>query len=267
MPTIDDTLMERSINSGWRRSVTATCSSSAPGLVVGIDFGTTFSGVAFANSSIALQNVCLDAKYQNQLDAVVEKITVIKTWPNGNQQYAEKTPTILSYTDDGKPVGWGGQVKHNHSIKISHFKLGLQEDTTKLYRDKNAPLFGGFLSDPNWKHPALPSKTALDYATDYLALIGDYVVNEVLTNRFGDEFLKNQQINFVVTVPAIWSDQAKSLTRQAAERAGIPTDKLTLVTEPEAAALYCMTTCQEVDLRPGDYFMVCDAGGGTVVCP
>ena len=38
-----------------------------------------------------------------------------------------------------------------------------------------------------------------------------------------------------------------------------------LITEPEAAALYCATLCKEVDLKIGNRFLICDAGGGTVV--
>jgi len=78
--------------------------------------------------------------------------------------------------------------------------------------------------------------------------------------------LQNQQISYVITVPAIWSDKAKDLTRQAAIAAGILGKKLTLITEPEAAALFCASLCQEVDLQEGDRFLICDAGGGTVVC-
>jgi molecular chaperone DnaK (HSP70) len=78
-------------------------------------------------------------------------------------------------------------------------------------------------------------------------------------------YLENQRTSYVITVPAIWSDDAKNLTRLAATRAGIPGDKLNLITEPEAAALYCATMCEELDLRQGDRFLVCDAGGGTVV--
>jgi len=73
------------------------------------------------------------------------------------------------------------------------------------------------------------------------------------------------RIAYVITVPAIWKDSAKALTRQAAEQAGIPKKDLDLVTEPEAAALYCATLCVEADLQDGDRFIVCDAGGGTVV--
>ena len=46
---------------------------------------------------------------------------------------------------------------------------------------------------------------------------------------------------------------------------GIWSDELILITEPEAAALYCATTCQEINLGDGDQFLVCDAGGATVV--
>jgi molecular chaperone DnaK (HSP70) len=84
-------------------------------------------------------------------------------------------------------------------------------------------------------------------------------------NKFGDEFLRNQKLSYVITVPAIWKDSAKDLTRQAAVRAGIPENRLELITEPEAAALYCATYYEKVDLRAGDCFLICDAGGGTVV--
>ncbi|TID04775.1 hypothetical protein CH35J_003145 [Colletotrichum higginsianum] len=70
---------------------------------------------------------------------------------------------------------------------------------------------------------------------------------------------------------AIWPDYAKARMRNAAEHAGItqhrPAGKtsLTFISEPEAAAL---ATTKDVTCKPqakkGDYFVVCDAGGGTV---
>jgi molecular chaperone DnaK (HSP70) len=99
-----------------------------------------------------------------------------------------------------------------------------------------------------------------------LTAICNYVKSETLHRHFGEQFLQRQQVSYVITVPAIWSDKAKDRTRQAAYRAGILRRKLVLITEPEAAALYCATFCKEVDLEAGDRFLVCDAGGGTVVC-
>lgn len=65
----------------------------------------------------------------------------------------------------------------------------------------------------------------------------------------------------------MWSDKAKSTMREAAIKAGLITetdhrDRLMLISEPEAAALYCEKKCDQFNLRHGDRFMICDAGGG-----
>ena len=257
-------------STGWKRTIHSPRRKTSLGttseqLVIGIDFGTTYTGVAFAHSSFGIENLQINSETKSELDTVVEKITVIKSWPNANKQYEEKTPTIIAYDDGGRPVAWGGQLKRNHQTKVACFKLGLHEGTRSHYNTAAASLLGGFLNDSDWRHPNLPSKTALDYAADYLALVGSYVMNKVLPDRFGEEFLSRQHISFAITVPAIWSDKAKDATRKAAERAGIKEEDLTLITEPEAAAQYCATTCHEVGLKPGDHFLICDAGGGTVV--
>lgn len=84
-------------------------------------------------------------------------------------------------------------------------------------------------------------------------------------------FAKNYHpdtFRYCLTVPALWSDKAKHTMRQAAIRAGLiqpsdPSDRLVLVSEPEAAALYCQES-MDVQLNKGDRILVCDAGGGTV---
>ena len=64
----------------------------------------------------------------------------------------------------------------------------------------------------------------------------------------------------------MWSDKSKSIMRDAAVLAGLtkkddPRDKLMLISEPEAAALYCERSCDKFDIEEGDNFMICDAGG------
>jgi molecular chaperone DnaK (HSP70) len=51
-------------------------------------------------------------------------------------------------------------------------------------------------------------------------------------------------LQFVMTVPAVWSDKAKDATMQAAILAGIPSAALFLVSDPEAAAVYAIQTIQ-----------------------
>lgn len=64
----------------------------------------------------------------------------------------------------------------------------------------------------------------------------------------------------------MWSDQAKQTMRQAAIDSGLISssdhrDRLMLISEPEAAALYCEKTCDKFDMKDGEEFMICDAGG------
>lgn len=40
--------------------------------------------------------------------------------------------------------------------------------------------------------------------------------------------------------------------------------KLQIITEPEAAAIYALDTMDPTELKVGDTFVLCDAGGGTV---
>lgn len=162
-------------------------------------------------------------------------------------------------------------MRFTHKTKIQHFKLGLHEQlrtnfVTPLTVTKQS-VSSGFITDPKWKHPDLQQKQAVDYAADYLTEIRQHIMNEFLPSLYGEVFLRHQPISYVITVPAIWSDKAKYLTGQAASRAGISNERLVLITEPEAAALYCVTVCEEGDLLVGDQFLICDAGGGTVVRP
>ena len=77
--------------------------------------------------------------------------------------------------------------------------------------------------------------------------------------------MNSTEVDFVLTVPAVWSDAAKNATLQAAERAGMGNrHELKLISEPEAAAVYTLKTIQPSGLKVGDNFIVCDAGGGTV---
>jgi hypothetical protein len=231
---------------------------STSDLIIGIDFGTTFTGVAFFYSN---------TDGDGDASRIAENVNVIKTWPSPSLHYAEKTPTVIAYNTD--PPTWGGTVRPRHEPQVRHFKLGLQPNVGGHYLHPaplNTSTILGYLDDENWTHPQLPRKKAVDFAADYLTCVHRYLKDVFLPSQFGSVFLQNQQISYVITVPAIWKDVAKARTREAALRAGIPGHKLSFIPEPEAAALYCATLHKEVDLNDGDRFLVCDAGGGTVVC-
>ena len=79
-----------------------------------------------------------------------------------------------------------------------------------------------------------------------------------------------QHIQYCLTVPAMWTDAAKGVMRRTAIEAGLiqpqdPPHRLLLVSEPEAAAMYCERKCEQFNLRQGDRFMICDAGGTSTI--
>ena len=101
----------------------------------------------------------------------------------------------------------------------------------------------------------------LDAVSDYLTKIYEHAL-EGLTRRYGESFLEITPVAFILTVPAVWSEAAKSATLQAAKTAGM--HNVRLISEPEAAAVYTLKTSPPNSLKVGDTYVVCDAGGGTV---
>ena len=58
---------------------------------------------------------------------------------------------------------------------------------------------------------------------------------------------------------------AQAKTRGCAERAGMGVgDALHIIAEPEAAAMYALDVMDPHNIKVGDTFTLCDAGGGTV---
>lgn len=88
--------------------MTSSQNSHARTIVVGLDFGTTFTGVAYADSQIP------------------HAIHVIQDWRNdqGGMSTTSKVPTKLCYTNDGS-FQWGAQVPPHapHDDVLQYFKL------------------------------------------------------------------------------------------------------------------------------------------------
>ena len=102
--------------------------------------------------------------------------------------------------------------------------------------------------------------------TDYLSALGEHLLY-TLKEKLGEGVVRSTPLEFVVTVPAIWSDLAKDKTKQACQRASgfsHTTFPIHLISEPEAAAIYALHGLDPHGLSVGDSFVICDAGGGTV---
>lgn len=101
--------------------------------------------------------------------------------------------------------------------------------------------------------------------TEYLSLLGAEVL-QTLTNHLGAELIKEFELKYVLTVPAIWSERATERTRRAFQDAmGLRgTQNITMISEPEAAAIYELQQAAEQIVSEGEGLMILDAGGGTV---
>ena len=88
-----------------------------------------------------------------------------------------------------------------------------------------------------------------------------------------DSTFQPEYIRWALTVPAIWSEEAKAFMRKAAETAGLvhpdgtDADRLALVLEPEAAAISALVSMEPAEaarVREGTKLMILDCGGGTI---
>ena len=106
----------------------------------------------------------------------------------------------------------------------------------------------------------------MDIVSHYLEAIYKHVMT-TLYRRFDRGVMQMTKIDFVLTIPAIWSDAAKQRTQEAAVRAGMGNEhSLQLLSEPESAAIHTLKTLDNANsrIRVGDRMIVCDCGGGTV---
>ncbi|KAJ3498448.1 hypothetical protein NLG97_g1113 [Lecanicillium saksenae] len=209
--------------------------SSSGRLVVAIDFGTTYSGMAY----------CFPDQRDPKPEAILQ-------WPGSNLR-TFKVPTVLKYdSSDESKFEWGPLLKdpNNNIIRI------------KLLLDPNQKL--------PWHVPRNsiketlnmlpPSKSPRGVATDFLRALKAHGMSQIAT-KVSQTALDLFDTEYVMSVPAVWSDAAKNETLEAAKTAGI--SPVTLIKEPEAAALYSIRQL-DVQFSPGDVIVICDAGGGTV---
>ncbi|KAG0167983.1 Heat shock 70 kDa protein 12A [Apophysomyces sp. BC1015] len=184
-----------------------------------------------------------------------EEIYDVIQWPKQGGFYA-KVPTLLYYrTKSGRCMDWGNGARL-HSFKplqegklVQQFKLWLAEDVDS----EDMPLTG---------------QSVVDVLSDYMERFHEHILGELQKTTIVRNY-SVEDYRYILTVPAIWSDQAKAIMRSVFSRAGIigsedPPDRLTMISEPEAAALYCERKYNAWNLQHGDRFMIVDAGGGTV---
>ncbi|CVK95020.1 related to hsp70 protein [Fusarium proliferatum] len=188
-------------------------------IIIGIDFGTTYSGVAWAYSREP------------------EEIELVTSWDAelNHCSDVEKAPTQLLY-DNNKGTSWGYSIPADKDA-LKWFKLLLLDsgdvptDVAVSCQLRHARK----LLDKKKRDP-------VEVIACYLRKIWNHAIDSI-RRSVGTELLQKSQFHVVITLPAIWPPYAQQRMKQAASASGIldarscGDTKLRFISEPEAAAL------------------------------
>ncbi|KAM9971669.1 hypothetical protein ACTFIW_011652 [Dictyostelium discoideum] len=218
-------------------------------VVIAIDFGSSCSGFAF----VFPQDIS-------------ETVYCTETW-GGSCSINVKTLTQIVLDENKKFVAFGYEAR-------DYFSNNEEEDTEKhsLYSFYKMHLF-----NPKTRGQPIKSVCGNDSATiqelitESLRFLKSAAMDKV--NSISSKKVFETEVQWVLTIPAIWDDSSKQVMRSCADTAGLCSkddrDSLIFSYEPEAGALQCIfekTTGYSVQV--GEKFMVIDNGGGTsdIIC-
>ena len=200
-------------------------------IIVGIDYGTTYSGISFVTS------VNSDAR----------DVQVVTEWTDGvrKNEQLEKVPSKYAYAIENDGITedkWGYEVEP-WMMSYSWTKLLLDENASETEFDNphlQAQVGNGLMRLPS-------HKTAQDVASDFMKCLYKHTMAK-LEKTLTKSMLKETPVHFWFTIPATWDDEATDATREAARMAGFESrglDELFMITEPEAAAMAILSNSIE----------------------
>lgn len=245
-------------------------------VVVAIDFGTTFSGYAFSFIKDP-ENIHIMRKWEGGDPGVINQKTLTTVLLTPQRKFHSVGFTARDHYHDLDPE------ESRRWLYFDKFKMALHHNTN-LTKETEIRAANGV---------AMPAVTIFSHV---LRFFKDHTLQE-LSDQSATRIV-NEDIRWVITVPAIWRQPAKQFMRQAAYEAGIASseypDQLLIALEPEAASIYCRklrihqlvsnvpqqplfspqssTSMEKTtngklaikELAPGTRYMVVDCGGGTV---
>ncbi|KAI5270556.1 actin-like ATPase domain-containing protein [Aureobasidium subglaciale] len=198
-------------------------------LIIGVDFGTTFSGCALA--------------YSGDPESA-DEIQVVKSWPGSNGVTSDKVPSEILYETNPPTSGikrdWKGEVVTTTRIR---WGLEIKPEETRLRCLK-------LRFDPRQKLPDYVSEDELNEELRKCGKTAEEAISDYLA-----------KIHVVLTVPAVWTNAAKDATLRAAQKAGMGPE-LYMISEPEAAAIYALKSMGQKQklLSVGDNFILPELG-------
>ncbi|GMH39731.1 hypothetical protein BSKO_07629 [Bryopsis sp. KO-2023] len=213
-------------------------------VVVAVDFGTSRTAYCWALIGNETEDIQVE-----QLSGGISALDV-------------KTPTSVLIDKDGvRGYGFLAEETYVNEREPDH-------DDWLLFKWFKMSLHNTQEEDPLVKSVCgkeLPVSIVLQRALEFVRqrAIQTLLSKNILTSP--DPF----SVHWVLTLPAIWSDKAKTAMRRAAFRAGLiereESSRLLLALEPECAAIASQCDRSQANLfTAGSKFLMADCGGGTL---
>lgn len=194
-----------------RARPTTTTASKDARIVIGIDFGTTYTGESGCESfcrhqklTRIVQGVAF-ARTQSST-AKLEDIEVIQNWTS-KMSNQHKVQSVYSYSKPKqREAQWGSDISED-AITMVNVKLELQPQETRL--DELESLLGVLQGTANLSfanlrkigsNPAYPTKTPTGIITDYLTKICERACRTIEPQNLE---VTNTPVDLVVTVPVV----------------------------------------------------------------
>ncbi|XP_076071251.1 heat shock 70 kDa protein 12A-like [Mytilus galloprovincialis] len=211
-------------------------------LVAAIDFGTLYSGYACVTQE----------KFENNKGD--NSKTHWPTWErdgDGGLRYKAPTSVLFRPNKTFHSFGFDAENYYYANSDTVDFKewYFFKHFRTKLYINKDQITHNTIIED---SREAGNSMKAVDVFAAVIKYFKDHLLRNFKDRNKDKEYFVNNDIHWVITVPAIWDFKAKQFMKSAASKAGISGDQLTLALEPDAAFSHCRTIPVPVETTKED---------------
>lgn len=170
-----------------------------------------------------------------------DDIEVVTNWKTELRRCSdvEKAPTQIFFGEGNEGATWGYSVSaENDALKWFKLLLLDEEDVSKDVANSTQYQEARILQKKT-------GKSTLEIIACFVGHLWNHTIASI-SSSIGAELLAKCKFRVVITVPAIWTPKAHMRMRKAAEMSGILAKrscgdtKLSLISEPEAAALATM---------------------------
>ncbi|KAI0189579.1 hypothetical protein EV127DRAFT_496068 [Xylaria flabelliformis] len=206
-------------------------SNTVPSLVVGVDFGTTGTAVAYAKPD-------------------ENKVYHLMDWPGMDHELKkyDKVPSMVAF-DGNNLEAWGFGVLGLKIESITNF------ESYKLFK----PLFNS--QDPS------ESSEAERCVRIFLKALYQYL-KEALKDHLPDQTWDQSKVKFLFSYPTTWDEETQARFSAEVKEAGYQAMEeqlsITSLDEAEASMMYFFESAPENTLpEPGEHVLMADVGGGT----